>query len=214
MTQPDADFDQLLVELNPVDEARLPLPVESPEAQALYLQITGAPYVGRGRQGRPPTYITLPGDRGLHRVPGPRCLGGIRGAFEQPGVRAARRPLLHRPEPYELGSPGQRRRRLLRCPPAPSLVRRPRREGRGALARGLRDRSGYCSCLSFSARSRPLLRARADPPSGRGHEQPHGHHPATADDGTSGGSAARFGKRHHQSDAITMHVGRRSKKRP
>lgn len=50
MSDTDRELDNLLRTANPVDEARLPLPSESPGAQLLYEKITGTPYGGSARR--------------------------------------------------------------------------------------------------------------------------------------------------------------------
>jgi hypothetical protein len=58
VTDTDRSLDLLLAELNPVREERLPLPVDSVEAQDLYRHITGSPYSGRApRRYRRPWLI-------------------------------------------------------------------------------------------------------------------------------------------------------------
>jgi hypothetical protein len=52
MTDLTPDLDDLLRRANPVDEARLPLPVDSAPAQLLYEKITGTPYAGPTRASR------------------------------------------------------------------------------------------------------------------------------------------------------------------
>jgi hypothetical protein len=52
MTDPAPDLDELLRRANPVDETRLPLPVDDLRAQLLYEKITGTPYAGGKRSSR------------------------------------------------------------------------------------------------------------------------------------------------------------------
>jgi hypothetical protein len=50
VNDPTDHLDDLLRRANPVDEARLPLPVDDPQAQLLYEKITGTPYAGRPKR--------------------------------------------------------------------------------------------------------------------------------------------------------------------
>jgi hypothetical protein len=52
VTDPSEHLDDLLRRANPVDETRLPLPVDHPPAQMLYEKITGTPYAGAGKPPR------------------------------------------------------------------------------------------------------------------------------------------------------------------
>ena len=52
MTDPSDRLDELLRRANPVDEARLPPPVDHPGAQLLYEKITGTPYAGPAKPSR------------------------------------------------------------------------------------------------------------------------------------------------------------------
>jgi len=52
VSDPTDRLDDLLSRANPVDEARLPPPVDHPGAQLLYEQITGTPYAGGPRRSR------------------------------------------------------------------------------------------------------------------------------------------------------------------
>lgn len=61
MSKREEDILELLREANPVDEHRLPLPVDSPHAQHMYEMITGAPY-GAG------AVSPRPGRRRRHRI--------------------------------------------------------------------------------------------------------------------------------------------------
>jgi len=54
MTEPESILDLLVKELNPIPEDSVELPVDSQQAQDLYLRVTGTPYAGtpRRRYGR------------------------------------------------------------------------------------------------------------------------------------------------------------------
>jgi hypothetical protein len=85
MTDTDAQLDRLLAEINPVDTALLPLPVESLEAQALYARITGNPYAGRAPKRHRRAWI-VPGIAAIVAFLGLGAGGAYAGFFSSHNV--------------------------------------------------------------------------------------------------------------------------------
>jgi hypothetical protein len=78
VTDQTPDLDDLLHRANPVEETRLPLPVDHPPAQVLYEKITGTPYAGPAKPSRRRLGTLMAAIAALAVVDGGAAYAGLR----------------------------------------------------------------------------------------------------------------------------------------